>query len=176
MSRLPLEYTPTEKTSQALEGIKQAIGMLPNIHKLMGHSQNVLEGYLAFSGALGKGTLSAQDREQIALAVAGFDRCEYCASAHTLLGKKAGLSEQETKNNLKGFSDTPRTESLIKFCLSILEKKGNVSDQEISTIRTAGFSDEQIVEITANVCMNIFTNYFNHVAGTDVDFPKVSLS
>ena len=176
MSRLPLEYTPTEKTTQTLDGIKKNIGMLPNIHKLMGHSPNVLEGYLAFSSALGKGTLSAQDREQIALAVAGFDRCEYCASAHTLMGKKAGLSEQETKNNLKGFSDTPRTASLIKFCLSVLETKGNVSDQDMTAIRAVGFSDEQIVEITANIGINIFTNYFNHVAATDLDFPKVSLN
>jgi uncharacterized peroxidase-related enzyme len=175
MSRLPLEYNPTEKTTQMLAGIQQAIGMTPNIHKLMGHSQHVLEGYLAFSGALAKGSLSAQDREQIALAVAGFDRCIYCASAHSLLGKKAGLSEQETKNNLKGFSETPRTASLIKFCLFVLENKGNVSDQEMMAIRTAGFSDEQIVEIVGNIAINLFTNYFNHVAGTEVDFPKVSL-
>lgn len=175
MSHLPLEFTPSEKSTQILDEVKQAMGMVPNIHKLMGHSPNVLEGYVAFSAALKKGVLSDADREQIALAVAGFDRCEYCASAHTMLAQKAGISLEETKNNLKGISDSSRASSLIKFCLIILQTKGFVSDEEMHNIHNAGFSDEQIVEIVANVCANIFTNYFNHVAGTEIDFPKVSL-
>lgn len=175
MSRLPLNFQPEPKAAQALEGIQKSIGMLPNIHKLMAHSPNVLEGYLAFSGSLSKGSLSAQDREQIALAVAGFDRCEYCASAHTLLAKKAGVAEAEAVENLKGHSSDPRTATLIYFCLSMLKNKGFVTDAEMTALRKAGFSDEEVVEIVAVVCLNIFTNYFNHVAGTEVDFPKVKL-
>ena len=135
----------------------------------------IYDGHIR-AAAVYKEKWSDREREQIALAVAGFDRCEYCASAHTFLGKKLGLSEQETQQNLKGSSETPKVDSLIKFCLSILAKKGNVSDQELSAVRAAGFSDAQIVEIIANVCLNIFTNYFNHVAGTEIDFPKVSFS
>jgi uncharacterized peroxidase-related enzyme len=175
MSRLPLNHQPHPKAAAALEGIQKSIGMLPNIHKLMAHSPAVLEGYLAFSAALGKGSLSAQDREQISLAVAGYDRCEYCASAHTLLAKKAGVSEAEATDNLHGKSGDARMSTLISFCLSMLKNKGFVSDDEMKSLRQAGFTDEQIVEIVAIVCMNIFTNYFNHVAGTDLDFPKVKL-
>lgn len=175
MSRLPLDYKPVPQAAAALEGIQKSIGMLPNIHKLMAHSPNVLEGYLAFSGALSKGSLSAQDREQIALAVAGYDRCEYCASAHTLLAKKAGVSETEATANLKGSSDNPRTATLIDFCLSMLKNKGFVTDAEMAALKKAGFNDAEVVEIVAVVCLNIFTNYFNHVAGTEVDFPRVKL-
>ena len=35
----------------------------------------------------------------------------------------------------------------------------------------AGFSEGEVAEIVANVALNIFTNYFNHVAETEVDFP-----
>lgn len=175
MSNLTSNYTAQEKTTEILDSMKQTIGMVPNIYKLMGHSPNVLEGYLGFTGALAKGSLSAAEREQIALAVAGFNHCQYCASAHTLLAKKAGVAEEETKNNLKGHSDSPRTQSLIQFVLKVLETKGFVSEADLEAIKNAGFSDEQIVEIVANVCTNIFTNYFNHVAGTEIDFPKVEL-
>lgn len=175
MSNLTANYAAQEKTTQILDSVKQAIGMVPNIYKLMGHSANVLEGFLGFTGALAKGSLSATDREQIALVVAGFNHCQYCASAHTLLAQKAGVTADEAKKNLKGQSDSPRTLSLIQFALKILETKGFVSEADFTAIKDTGFSDEQVVEIIANVCTNIFTNYFNHVAGTEIDFPKVNL-
>ena len=39
----------------------------------------------------------------------------------------------------------------------------------------AGYSDAEITEIVSHVALNIFTNYFNHVARTEVDFPKVAV-
>lgn len=175
MSRLPLEFSSHEKTTQILNEVNKKIGMVPNIYKLMGHSPNVLEGFLGFTDALAKGSLSSSDREQIALAVAGFNQCQYCASAHTLLAQKEGVSIDETRKNLKGLSSSSRITSLINFCLLILQSKGFVSEENMIAIRNAGFSDEQIVEIIANVCANVFTNYFNHVVDTEIDFPKVNL-
>src|SRR5579872_619189 len=175
MSRLTLNYTPDPKAEQILEGIKKNVGFLPNIFKLMAHAPNVLEGYLAFSGALGKGHLSPADREQIALTVAGYDHCQYCASAHTLMAKGAGVSADEARNNLSGNADNARLDAMLKFCLQILKNKGNVSDEDMQSLREFGLGDGEIVEIVAVVCANIFTNYFNHVAETDLDFPKVEL-
>lgn len=175
MARLSSDFSKNEQSSQILDDLQQKIETIPNIFKILGNSPAVLSGYVAFSNALKQGTLSEADREQIALVVAGFDQCEYCASAHTFFSKKLDISEVEIKKNLKGDSDAPRTAALIKFCLSILQNKGSVTDHELKHIRSYGFSDEAIVEIVANVVINIFTNYFNHVAETDLDFPKVSL-
>ncbi len=175
MSRLPTEFTPGDKSSKLLDNNQEKFGKVPNIYKLMSHSSNVLEAYLYFSSALIKGSLSERDRQQIALIVSGYDRSQYCASADTLLAKQVGVSDEETRNTLKGTSENPRTMSLINFCLSILENNGFVSDQNMVEIREAGFTDEEIVEIVAAVCIKIFTNYFNHVAESEVDFPLVSL-
>lgn len=175
MSRLSANVDNNEKSSQILNDIQKSVGMVPNIFKILGNSSAVLSGYLAFSGALKQGILSDQEREQIALAVAGFNQCEYCASAHTFFANKVGVSEAEVKKNLKGHSDSPKIAALIKFCLATLQHKGVVSDAEMEHIRSAGFSDEGIVEIVGNIAVNIFTNYFNHVAETDLDFPKVNL-
>ncbi len=175
MSRITIPAQPSEKSTKILGDIEKSLGMTPNMFKLMSNSPSALEAYMGFSAALSKGALSAQDREQIALAVAGFDKCEYCAAAHTVLGQKAGVAAAEAVNNLRGKSENPRTAAMIKFCLAVLKTKGFVSDEELSTLRAAHFSDEQIVEIVATISLNMFTNYFNHVAGTDVDFPKVIL-
>lgn len=175
MSRLTTNFEPTPEAAQALENIKKSIGMVPNIHKLMAYSPKVLEGYLAFSGALAKGSLSAQDREHIALTLAGYNRCEYCASAHSLIGSKAGIPADEAMKNLQGKSADPKVQTLVDFCLTMASHHGNVSDEQIQSLKAAGFTDEQLVEIIAAVSLNIFTNYFNHVLKTDIDFPKVSL-
>ena len=46
-----------------------------------------------------------------------------------------------------------------------------VEDADLASAHDAGLTEADIVETVANVVANIFTNYLNHVAGTDIDFP-----
>jgi uncharacterized peroxidase-related enzyme len=175
VTRLTTEFTPTAEATKMLDGVKQAIGKVPNMYKLMSQATNVFEAYLNNTSLLSKGTLSAADREQIALVVAGYDRCTYCASAHTLLAQKQGVKSEEAKMNLKAQSTSPRTTALLKFCIAILQSKAKVSDDDLKALRTEGFNDVQIIEIVALVSASIFTNYFNNLADPEIDFPVVSL-
>ena len=156
-----------------LDGVKAQIGMVPNIFATMVQSPSVLDGFLAFSGSLGKGALSAQLREQIALTVAGASNCNYCASAHTAIGKGAGIGEAELRRNLQGQSDDNRTQAVLSFVRQAVDRRGWVGDDEIQALRDAGLGDGEIVEGVANIGVNLFTNYFNHIARTDIDFPVV---
>lgn len=173
MPRLSTDFTPTPEATKTLEAVQKQMGVVPNVFKIMAQAPNVLSGYLAFNAALGHGTLSAQEREQVALAVSGFDKCTYCASAHTAIAQKTGVTNYEAKLNLKGKASTPKIEELLKFTLEVVETKGNVSDNTMQKLKSAGYTDTQIVEIVAVIAGTIFTNYFNHVAGTEVDFPLV---
>lgn len=173
MTRLSTNFTPTPEATKTLDIVKQQMGMVPNVFKIMAQAPDVLNGYLAFNSALAKGTLSKQEREQIALAVSGFDKCTYCASAHTALAQKIGVTNDETKLNLQGKGGSPKIAALLNFCVEVMKTKGNVSDTEMQKLRSAGYTDPQIVEIVAAIAGTIFTNYFNHVAGTEVDFPIV---
>ena len=49
---------------------------------------------------------------------------------------------------------------------------GRFPDVGVDAVRQAGFTDGEIAEIVAGVALNIYTNYFNHVAATDIDFPR----
>lgn len=173
MARLSTDLTPSPEATKILDGVQKQLGMTPNVFKLMAQAPNVLQGYIAFNSALGKGTLSAQEREQISLAVSGFNKCTYCASAHTAIAQKTGVTNQETQLNLKGKSDTQKIEVLLNFALAVVQTKGNVTDSDLQNLRAQGYSDPQIVEIVAVIAGTIFTNYFNHVAGTEIDFPIV---
>jgi AhpD family alkylhydroperoxidase len=148
----------------------------PNMMSTMAHAPAALEGYLAFSGALAKGAFDAKLRERIALANAQSTRCGYCLSAHTLLGKMAGLSEADALAARNGSTTTDaRADAIVAFGRAVVSSSGHVSDTDLQKARAAGLTDADLAETVANVALNVYTNYFNHVADPEIDFPKVSL-
>ncbi len=166
----------TGKTKELLDGVKAKIGMIPNLMRTFANSTAALEGYLNFSSALSSGLLNAKLREQIALAVADANSCEYCLSAHTAIGKMVGLNENEIAASRQASSGDAKQDAALKFAHQIVVRRGEVDNNDLATVRAAGYNDGEITEIIANVALNIFTNYFNHAAQTVVDFPKINLT
>ena len=99
--------------------------------------------------------------------------CDYCASAHTVMGKGAGVAEVELALNLKAESTDARTQAALTFAKKVVEARGRVSDADVATLREAGYDDGEIVEIVMHIGLNLFTNYFNHIVDTEIDFPVV---
>ncbi len=163
----------TGKAKDLLNAVQAKLGITPNLMKTLATAPAALEGYLNFSGALSTGVLDAKFREQIALAVAQANSCEYCLSAHSAIGKMVGLKPEEIDSSRESHSADAKKDAGLKFAQSIVVERGEVSDIAVDRVRKAGYSDGEITEIVANVAINIFTNYFNHVAQTEVDFPRV---
>jgi uncharacterized peroxidase-related enzyme len=141
--------------------------------RTMASSPAVLEGYLGFGEALGHGSLPARLREQIALAVAESNGCDYCLSAHTALGRLAGLKDEELARSREAAASEPRADAALKFAAAVLAGKGTVGDEEFARMRRAGFTEGEIAEVVAHVAINVFTNYFNKAVETAIDFPRV---
>src|SRR4051794_29115516 len=124
-------------------------------------------------GALGKGTLPARVREQIALAVAQTNGCDYCLAAHSAVGRMVGLTVDQIRDSRLGSAVDPKVDALIRFALKVVDARGRVDDTDLEEVRRAGFDDTAITEVVANVALDVFTNYFNRLAETDLDFPAV---
>ncbi len=174
MARIQPKKNPAPEAQKLLDGLQAKLGRVPNIFQTFAHSPAVLDFYMQGSGALGKTSIDAALRESIALTVAGLNGCDYCASAHTAIGKGAGLDDDEAEQNLHAKSNEDKTQAALDFAAKLVQKRGNVSDADIKAVKEAGYDDGAVLEIVAVVAFNIFTNYFNHVADTDVDFPAVS--
>lgn len=160
------------ETKQIYANLQKKMGKVINIFQHMGNSPAALKGFLALSEAAEHTSLSPQIREEIALVVGQTNQCQYCLSAHTFLGGKAGLSQDLILKARKGESPDPKTQAILQFVKSAVEKRGNVSDQEVAKLKAAGVSEAEIAEIVMLITVNIFTNYFNLIAGTPVDFPE----
>lgn len=161
------------KSRELLGAVKAKLGIVPNMTKVMAGSPSVLEGYLAFSGALAGGTLSPVLREQIALVVGAANECEYCVRAHTAIGRKLGLSPAELEANLNAGSSDAKVGAALGFAKAVSDQRGGVSDEEFALVREAGYTDAEISEIIANVALNVLTNYYNRAAAIESDFPAV---
>jgi uncharacterized peroxidase-related enzyme len=175
MSRLKALDLITADTmaSTLLNAVEQRMGSVPNMIATLAHSHTATQAYLSFSQILAGGSLSAGLREKIALTVSEANQCEYCLCAHSFFGEKAGLNEAEILDARHGMSDDPKTHAALEFVRKVVQDRGHVTDEELAEVRRAGYSDGEIVEIVAHVALNIFTNYFNQVAETDIDFPAV---
>ena len=160
------------KAKQLLDAVKAKLGIVPNMTRAMAVSPSVLEAYLGFNGALAHGVLPAKVREQLALDIGEANHCDYCVSAHSAIGKHAGLSDQDILDSRKGTSSDPKTDALLRFARTVVAKRGLVDDADVEAVRMAGYGDAEIAEVVAHVALNIFTNYFNNVTGTAIDFPK----
>ncbi len=163
------------KAADLLNGVKKKLGSTPNIFQAMAAAPALFEGYLGLSNALGGGKLSGQVREQIALTVGEANQCDYCLAAHTVMGKGAGLSEDDALSARRASASDPKVDALLKFVRQVVVNRGNVPDTAIAGLKEAGWTDEEILEAVGNVALNLFTNYFNHIVDTPVDFPKVQV-
>lgn len=176
MSRLsiPSVETSVEASKPLLAAVQKQLGVTPNLMKLVGHSPAALEGYLSLNGALGKGKLPVQLRERIALAIAEYNGCDYCLSAHDYLGRNvAKISSTEIDAARDARSEDARMHTALQFALRVAQSRGRVSDADLTAIRNAGFDEAEVIEIVSNVAVNVLTNYINNVAATDIDFPIV---
>ena len=153
--------------------IRAKVGMVPNLYRVVANRPAALTALLGLGEALGKGRFDAKTREAIALAVAGANAYDYCASAHSAIWRSLKVDDAEIASRLRGVSADPRLAAILTFAVRVVEARGLVADADLAAARAAGLDDGDIVETIANVVANIFTNYVNHVAETDIDFPVV---
>lgn len=176
MSRIPIpEVAQAPAAAQPLlVAVKQRLGTVPNLFRIVANNPAALEAYLGFSGALNKGALTASTREGIALAVAEINGCDYCLSAHTYLARNlAKLDDAEITANRSGASNDIKVDAAVRFAAKLARERGQVSDAEVAAVKRAGYSDADIVEVNAHVALNMFTNIVNEALKTDIDFPRV---
>lgn len=159
------------RTAEIFAAIRGKIGMVPNLYRVAANQPAVLNALLGANDAIAKGGFDARDREAIALAVAGRNGCDYCASAHAAISASLKVDDKTVYDHLSGVSSDPRLQAILQLAVAVVESKGRVDDSDLAAARAAGLSEADIVETVGNVVVNIFTNYLNHVADTDIDFP-----
>lgn len=167
--------TSNGEARKLFDSVEANAGRVTNMMRAMANSPVVLETYLSVNNILTRGMLSPELREMLAVTVAQGNQCQYCLSAHTAKGKKLGLDAQTMESAQLSSADDPKIEAALKFARLLVDKRGTLGKGELERLRSAGYTDGEIAEIILVITFNIFPNYFNKVADTDLDFEKVEL-
>ena len=178
MSRLSVPNLTADAgpSGQVYAQIKKAIGTVPNTFAaIAAHGPSALKSVLAADAVLAAGSLSKRDQETIKLVISGVAGCDYCVAAHSYLAKLAGLTPAALKQIRDGqpTGDSKR-DALAGFVRKLAQLSGTVSDVDFAAIRAAGYSDAQLVEISLAFATTVFTNVFNRINDTEIDFPAVA--
>jgi uncharacterized peroxidase-related enzyme len=177
MSRLsvPSFESATGATAEIYSQIKKAIGSVPNTFAAIGaHGPAALKAMLAADAVLASGTLTKRDQETIKLVISGVAGCDYCEAAHSLLGKLAGLKPDELKKIPGQPTGDAKRDALVRFVRTLAETSGTVSDDDFTAIKAAGYTDAQLVDISLAFATIVFTNVFNRINDTEIDYPAVA--
>lgn len=155
--------------------MQKNMGKIPNIFQHMGNSPSVLKAFLQMVDSASHLTLSPQIQEKIALATSERNKCQYCLSAHTAMAKMAKLTDEQILAARKGSAENSKELAILKLAQQIVEKRGQLTAQEVEEAKKAGITSQELVEIIFLVNLTMFTNYFNHIVDPEIDFPKISL-
>ena len=173
-----MSYIPTIQPTQAdaatratLDAFKAKLGRYPNMFLTMAQAPVALNAYVQLADVAAGGTLNAKQREQIALAVGDANACDYCLAAHSAIGTMVGLKPEQIAQARAAQAESAKDRALLQLAKRIVETRGRVPAAELDAFKAAGHSDATLLEVLVNVVLNLYTNYTNHLAGTEIDFP-----
>jgi uncharacterized peroxidase-related enzyme len=154
-----------ERWRSIVERANRLYGTVPDTLRVMAIGTNAAEIYLTLSEANGASTLSTLEREYVAVQTARLNGCRYCFTAHLAQALALG-ADPETLNELGTRSFDSRTDAVLAFAASVLERRGVVTEDHIAAARAADLDDRTLVDIVAVVIENLLGNTINNLAGT----------
>jgi len=151
------------------DNLQKALGFVPNLYATIGYSENGLARYLAYQNA--KTTLSNREKEAVNLIVSQINGCIYCQSAHTVIGKMNGFTDEQVLDLRSGKSDNPKLDALVKLAASITKAKGKADAAVVDAFFAQGYNNENLIDVILQVADKIAMNYVHNLTEVPVDFP-----
>jgi len=149
--------------------LTKALGFVPNLYATIAYSDNGLAKYLAYQNA--KTTLSNKEKEAVNLIVSQVNGCVYCQSAHTVIGKMNGFSDEQMIDIRKGRASNEKLNALVQLAESITKNRGNADAFLVSNFFAQGYTNENLVDLILQISDKTAMNYLHNLIKITVDFP-----
>lgn len=166
---IPTREEVSTNNQQIFDNLNKQLGFVPNLYATMAHSTTGLERYLAFQG--GKTSLNNKEKEAVNLVVSEVNECKYCQSAHTVIGKMNGFSEEEVRGLRAGNSDNEKLNALVSLAKELTENKGKASNEALKAFYDNGYTKENVVDVILQISDKIAMNYLHNLTQIEIDFP-----
>ncbi|GHA39473.1 carboxymuconolactone decarboxylase family protein [Photobacterium aphoticum] len=172
MSKFTLHTVETapEKSKAILEGAKKQMGMVPGLYAVMAESPEILKAYTQLHQLFTNTSFDADELTVVWQTINVEHACHYCVPAHTGIAHSMGVDPAliEALRNDDAMP-TPKLQALKDFTLSMVRRRGNVSEEDLNAFYAAGYGQQQVLEVILGLSQKVISNYVNHVAHTPVD-------
>ena len=167
---VPTREEVSANNQAIFDNLQKGLGFVPNLYAYYAKNETALGDYLALQNR--KSTLKAKEREVINLITSQINDCRYCQSAHTVLGKMNGFTEEQVIELRKGSASfDAKLDALVKFTAAVVENKGKASEQTKEAFFAAGYTEANLIDVVIVVGDKIISNYIHNLADFAIDFP-----
>ncbi|AJR02774.1 carboxymuconolactone decarboxylase family protein [Siansivirga zeaxanthinifaciens] len=169
---VPTRENVSENNQAIFDNLTKALGFVPNLYATYAHSNTALENYLNFANA--KTSLSAKEKEVVNLVVSEVNKCIYCLSAHTAIGKMNGFSDSQILELRAGeASFDNKLDALVQLAKNVAENRGKTDGDVLENFFSAGYSKGNLIDVISLVGEKTISNYIHNTTQVPVDFPIV---
>ena len=167
---IPTRDEVSENNQTIFDNLQKGLGFVPNLYAYYAKNETALGDYLALQNR--KSTLKAKEREIINLVTSQINGCRYCQSAHTVLGKMNGFSDDQVIEIRKGAASfDPKLDALAKFTKSVVENRGKATQEAKDAFFSAGYTEANLIDVVIVVGDKVISNYIHNLTGFEIDFP-----
>lgn len=167
---VPTREEVSASNQEIFDNLKGNLGMVPNLYAFFAHNETALADYLAFQNR--KSTLRAKEREVVNLVVSEINGCRYCQSAHTVIGKMNGFTDEQVLEIRSGSASfDAKLDALAKFTSSVTANRGRATEAAKEAFFAAGYTTANMVDVVIVVGDKIVSNYLHNLTGFEIDFP-----
>lgn len=174
MARLTVHTTETaaDEAKARMEAVQKANGFIPNLIGVLANSPQALAFYQEVGKMNGSNSLTPEEVEVVQITAAAHNGCDFCVAGHTKIGTlrlKMPTPVLEALRNRTAIDDNLKYQALAQFTMQLIDKRGQVSDEELSAFKSAGYDDQNVLDVIMGVALATLCNYANNVGKTDIN-------
>jgi len=167
---IPTKAEVSETNQSLFDNLQKGLGFVPNLYAYFAKSETALGDYLTLQNR--KSSLRAKEREVINLVTSQINGCRYCQSAHTVIGKMNGFTDEQILEIRKGAASfDSKLDALAKFTASVVTNRGKATEESKNNFFNAGYTEANLIDVVIVVGDKIISNYIHNLTEFEIDFP-----
>lgn len=157
---------------EVLEQARRGLGFVPNMYGAMANNPALLGAYTAgYAWFREHSGLTPAEQEVVFLTVSREHGCDYCMAAHSFIAEKMSAVPADVLKAVRTGGAIPdaRLAALSRFTATMVGTRGMPSDDDARAFLAAGYDEQAMLAVIAGIGVKIFSNFANHLFGTEVD-------
>lgn len=160
-----------EASIPLLTKTKENFGMVPNLMKVFAGAPATLEAYMTSFNIFTSKTSLTPLEQQVVFMTANFENdCHYCVPGHTGMMKVAKMPDDIIEALREG-TEIPnaKLQALHDYSKALLDNRGHIGDEALNAFFTAGYNQQQALEVLTGLASKLISNFGNAIAHTKRD-------